>query len=270
MRRRCRGERTGQDPCGLPTRHSPARFRPCVLGPPLAETMPTPSAASPRLADLREEYTRDRLTPDGLGADPIAQFRAWLDEAIAADVVEPNAMTLATVTADGRPAGRIVLLKALDQDRTVDGADARGFVFYSNYTSRKGQELAAHPHAALVFWWHALERQVRVEGAVEQIAAAESDTYFAQRPRGSQLGAWASPQSEVVPNRDALETRLRHLTVKYGEGTSAASIPRPPHWGGYRVVPRLIEFWQGGPKRLHDRFQYVRTDAGWQIDRLAP
>ncbi|MEM8599775.1 MAG: pyridoxamine 5'-phosphate oxidase [Bacteroidota bacterium] len=232
--------------------------------------MPTPSAAPPRLADLREEYTRARLTADGLAADPIAQFRAWLDEAIAAQVPEPNAMTLATMTADGHPAGRIVLLKALDRDRLVDGADARGFVFYTNYKSRKGTELAAHPHAALVFWWHALERQVRVEGTVEQIAPAESDAYFAQRPRGSQLGAWSSPQSEPVPNREALETRLRHLTVKYGEGENATPIPRPSHWGGYRVVPRLVEFWQGGTKRLHDRFQYVRTDDGWRVDRLAP
>ncbi|MEM6783109.1 MAG: pyridoxamine 5'-phosphate oxidase [Bacteroidota bacterium] len=224
----------------------------------------------PLIADLREEYNRERLTIDGLASDPIAQFRAWFDDALAADIPEPNAMALATVTANGHPTGRIVLLKALDGERIVDGTDARGFVFYTNYTSRKGQELAAHPHAALVFWWHALERQVRIEGAVAQVAPAESDAYFAQRPRGSQLGAWASPQSEFVPNREALETRLRHLTVKYGEGANAAPIPRPPHWGGYRVVPRLIEFWQGGPKRLHDRFQYLRTDDGWHVDRLAP
>lgn len=213
--------------------------------------------ARPDLAALRQNYTRAGLTERDADPDPFRFFHRWFDEALAASVREPNAMTLATVGADGQPAARIVLLK---------GVDERGFVFYTNYESRKGRELAAHPRAALAFWWQELERQVRVEGTVEKVTPEESDAYFAGRPRGSRLGAWASDQSRPIPDRATLEGRLSKVAAAYPEG----AVPRPPHWGGFRVVPTLVEFWQGRPSRLHDRLQYTPSGEGWTIQRLAP
>jgi pyridoxamine 5'-phosphate oxidase len=213
--------------------------------------------ATSDLAALRRDYTRAGLTEQDADPDPFQFFHRWFDEALAAAVREPNAMTLATAGADGQPAARIVLLKGLDE---------RGFVFYTNYESRKGQELAVRPLAALVFWWQELERQVRVEGSVEKVAAEESDAYFASRPRGSRLGAWASDQSQPIPDRATLERKLDEVTEAYPEG----EVPCPPHWGGFRVVPTLVEFWQGRASRLHDRLQYTPGPDGWTIQRLAP
>jgi pyridoxamine 5'-phosphate oxidase len=209
------------------------------------------------IADLRLSYTRQQLLETAVDTDPIKQFQCWFDQAIAADILEPNAMTIASASKDGMPSARIVLLK---------GVDERGFVFYTNYESRKGQELIANPHASLVFWWGVLERQVRIEGTVEKISDAETVAYFHSRPIGSQLGAWASPQSQVVVNRAELEQRLDALTQQYAD----QEIPRPLHWGGFRVVPQAIEFWQGRPNRLHDRLLYRRQNETWTIERLAP
>ncbi len=191
-------------------------------------------------------------------ADAIAQFTRWFEHALIANVPEPNAMTVATATRAGVPSARIVLLK---------GFDARGFVFYTNYESRKGNELAENPVAALVFHWVELHRQVRITGAVEQVSREESDTYFQSRPRGSRLGAWTSEQSSVLPGRAPLEARLAALTAQFGAG----DIPLPPFWGGYRVIPDAVEFWQGRPSRLHDRLRYARQpDDTWRIERLSP
>lgn len=209
------------------------------------------------LADLRTEYARQGLSEADAGPDPLALFHLWFGQALAASVPEPNAMTLATATPDGRPSARIVLLKACDD---------RGLTFFTNYRSRKGRELANNPHAAVVFFWHAVERQVRVEGVVEQVTPAESDDYFATRPADSRLGAWASDQSEVLPDRAELERRHREFMARYPEG----NVPRPPHWGGYRLVPDAWEFWQGRPGRLHDRLRYRRAVGGWVRDRLSP
>lgn len=216
-----------------------------------------PDEPKPSLADLRQEYDRAGLSEADAGADPFALFHRWFADALSAQLSDPNAFILATSTPDGAPSARAVLLKALDD---------RGFTFFTNYDSRKGHELEANPRAAMVFLWHPLERQIRVEGTVEVVSAAESDEYYAKRPLGSRLGAWASPQSAVIPDRTFLETAHAELTAKYPDGNP----PRPPNWGGYRVLPDVIEFWQGRRSRLHDRIRFTRTPSGWVRDRLAP
>ncbi|EHP38803.1 pyridoxamine 5'-phosphate oxidase [Cupriavidus basilensis OR16] len=210
-----------------------------------------------QLADLRRTYVLGSLSESDVAPDPISQFQRWFDEAIHAKLPEPNAMTLATVDADGQPSARIVLLK---------GMDAQGFTFFTNYESRKGLDLAANPRAALLFHWVQLERQVRVEGRVEKVTDSESDAYYASRPLGSRLGAWASEQSREVADRTVLEQREADFRAKFGDNP-----PRPAHWGGYRLVPTRIEYWQGRPSRLHDRIAYrLAPDGSWQIVRLSP
>jgi pyridoxamine 5'-phosphate oxidase len=207
---------------------------------------------------MRKEYTRASLRESEIDPDPIRQFRAWFEEAVSAGLPEPYAMTLATADARGRPSARVVLMR---------GCDERGFAFFTNYESRKGRELAANPYAAIVFFWHELERQVRVEGRVEPTSEAESDIYFHGRPAEARIGAWASNQSEVVPSREALEAETREFARRYPDG----EIPRPPHWGGYRLIPEVFEFWQGRASRLHDRLRYRRSDGErWLIERLSP
>ena len=209
------------------------------------------------LADLRKDYTRAELDEAHADADPLRLFERWLHEAVQAQVPEPNAMTLATVGEDGRPSTRVVLIK---------GCDTRGIVWYTNYHSRKGRELAAYPHAALQFHWVELERVVRIEGRVEPVSAEESDAYFASRPLVSRLGAWASDQSQPIEGRGVLVRRTAEFGLKFG-----LNPPRPPHWGGYRLVPDAWEFWQGRPSRLHDRLAYrLQADGVWMRQRLAP
>ena len=209
------------------------------------------------IADLRKDYTLDGLDRPDVLTDPIAQFGVWFEEALAADLLEPNAMVLSTVHPDGSPSGRVVLLK---------GFDERGFVFYSNYQSQKAADMETHSLAALTFWWDKLERQVRIEGRVEQVSASESDAYFAVRPRGSQIGAWVSAQSAVIDSREVLYQKQVELEAHFAQTT----IERPPHWGGYRVVPASVEFWQGRSSRLHDRLRYRREAQNWLIERLSP
>lgn len=210
------------------------------------------------VANLRQDYTKAGLREIDLATDPFKQFKTWFDQALNAQLPEPNAMTLATSTVEGKPSARMVLLK--------DFSD-RGFVFYTNYLSHKGQELATNPQAALVFWWAQLERQVRIEGKVCQVSPQESDEYFHSRPINSQLGAWVSNQSQIVNSREVLEQRQEELIVQYEQQI----IPRPPHWGGFQVVPTEIEFWQGRPSRLHDRLLYrLQEDNSWLIERLSP
>jgi pyridoxamine 5'-phosphate oxidase len=208
------------------------------------------------IADLRQEYMRAGLAEADAERDALRQFERWFDDVLRAKLPLPNAMTLATVTPSGAPSARIVLLK---------GADPRGFEFYTNYRSRKGQELQARAAACLVFAWAELERQVRIDGSVERVSGAESDAYYASRPLGARLSAWASPQSERVQDRLALEKSMDEVKRRYGEEP-----PRPPHWGGFRVVPHAVEFWQGRANRLHDRLLYTRAASGWTIERLAP
>lgn len=212
-----------------------------------------------QIADLRKEYKLAALTEDDVDSDPMRQFDRWLAEAIETQLPDPTAMTLATVDATGQPSARIVLLKQ---------ADADGFVFYTNYDSRKARELTARPSAALLLHWVELERQVRIEGDVAKVAPERSDAYFASRPRASRLGAWASPQSDVIPGREWLERELRAVTERFAAHGEA--VPRPAHWGGYRVKPLTIEFWQGRASRLHDRIRYRREALTWRIERLAP
>jgi pyridoxamine 5'-phosphate oxidase len=218
-----------------------------------------------RLANLRKDYARASLDVSDVKANPVDQFQHWFEEAQRAEVLEPNAMTLATIDPDGRPSARIVLIK---------GIDARGISFFTNYNSRKGQAIAANPYASLVFFWPELERQVRIDGKVEKVSADESEEYYHSRPLGSKLGAWASPQSDVIPDRAWLEARQKELEQSFPEKSSLEP-PRPEHWGGYRLIPDRFEFWQGRPSRLHDRIQYrlsprLFESGQWAIERLAP
>ncbi|CAK7005138.1 pyridoxamine 5'-phosphate oxidase [Saezia sanguinis] len=209
------------------------------------------------ISDMRKSYERGELTETNVSEQPVRIFEQWFNEAVAAKVPEPNAMTLATVGAHGRPSTRIVLIKSFD---------AQGIVWYTNYNSRKGHELAEHPYAALQFHWVELERVVRIEGRVEKVSAEESDAYFAKRPLDSRIGAWASPQSEVIPGRGVLIENAAKYAAKF-----LLQPPRPPHWGGYRLVPDMWEFWQGRKSRLHDRLRYRLTEENrWLMERLAP
>lgn len=209
------------------------------------------------IADIRKDYRLQSLAEDDVADDPIAQFARWFEAAVAAEVVEPNAMCLSTATPDAYPSSRMVLLK---------GFDARGFVFYTDYRSRKGQELADNPHASLCFFWGELERQVRINGAVQRVSRAESDAYFQSRPLPSRVGAWTSHQSMVLADRTVLEQQLAENETRFASG----DVPLPEHWGGFRVIPEEIEFWQGRESRLHDRMQFRREAGTWVKRRLSP
>ena len=210
------------------------------------------------LHDLRKDYKRDTLSKREVNESPINQFKIWMNETIASEiVVEPNAMTLVTSTLDGKPSARVVLLKSFNKE---------GFVFYTNYESRKAKELIENPHAAIVFDWHVIERQVRIEGVVKKVSAEESDKYFYSRPKGSQLGAWVSPQSAFIDGREELEVRQTKIENDFKN----KPITRPPHWGGFVLQPHTIEFWQGRQSRLHDRLIYIKTGDEWILRRLAP
>ena len=209
-----------------------------------------------KLTDIRKDYKLASLDVGDVAASPFTQFDAWFAEALKAELPEPNAMTLATCDASGRPSARVVLIK---------GYDERGMVFFTNYQSHKGQDLAANNRAALLFFWPELERQIRIEGRVETVSAADSDEYYQSRPPLSRIGAWASPQSQVLPSRTDLEARFAAFAAEHGDNP-----PRPAHWGGYRVVPSFFEFWQGRRSRLHDRICYRLSDKEWKLERLAP
>mgnify|MGYP001315039776 CR=1 FL=1 len=209
------------------------------------------------LADIRQEYSREELSREKVAADPFSQFEAWINEALAAEVNEPTAMTLSTVGSDKRPSSRVVLLKGFDPD---------GFVFYTNYNSRKGRQLEENPFAAINFFWPELERQVNISGRTSKVSPEESDEYFDSRPLTSRVGAWASDQSEKIDSRRVIMTKAAKLLIKYAIG----HVPRPPHWGGFRLAPDRIEFWQGRPSRLHDRICYERNADAWDISRLSP
>jgi pyridoxamine 5'-phosphate oxidase len=221
-------------------------------------TPPDPDAIRELLLQLRQSYRRGSLSEDDLAPDWLGQLQAWIGEAVGAGILEPNAMVLATATPDGRPNARAVLLRGLDE---------RGLAFFTNYESVKGRELAVNPRATAVFPWIAMGRQVVASGTVQRLANEESDAYFATRPRGHQLGAAASPQSQVVPDRETLDHAMRQLEARYPEGTP---IPRPNHWGGFRLAPEMVEFWEGREDRLHDRLRYRSTTQGWVVERLAP
>jgi pyridoxamine 5'-phosphate oxidase len=208
------------------------------------------------IAQLRKNYTFGQLSETEVPHDPLQLFKLWFDQAIKAECPEPNSMTLATADQAGNPSARIVLLK---------GADQNGFTFFTNYESQKARDLAIRPQAALLFHWHELERQVRIQGVVERVSAAESDEYYHSRPVASRIGAWASPQSAVIPSREFLEEAEKRLKAEFGEEP-----PRPEHWGGYRLHPTEIEFWQGRPSRLHDRMHYKLAGSEWRVNRLAP
>jgi pyridoxamine 5'-phosphate oxidase len=223
--------------------------------------MPTndsPQISSSQISALRRNYSLQALSETDVLPNPLSQFAIWFEEALNSQLTEPNAMTLATADQHGRPSARTVLLK---------GFDRNGFVFYTNYESRKGQELAENPHAALLFAWLELERQVRIEGKVEKVPQEDARAYFQSRPKGSQIGAWASPQSRVIVGRAVLEQRAVELIAQYDQ---IEVLPLPPFWGGYRLRPNVLEFWQGRESRLHDRICYTRTGDDWKIERLAP
>ena len=210
------------------------------------------------VADLRKDYSAETLLEKDVADHPIQQFKKWWDQALASDILEPNAMTLATASADGLPSARIVLIKDFDE---------KGFVFYTNYNSFKARQLEENPKASLLFHWKELERQVRIMGLVSKVSGEESDAYFQSRPVGSRIGAWASPQSQVIKDRNWLEEAFDHRKEEFNN----EEVPRPPHWGGYRVKPVIVEFWQGRNSRLHDRIQYsLQENGGWKIERLAP
>jgi len=209
------------------------------------------------IADIRQDYSKKTLNEQDLHADAIGQFTKWWQEALLSQIDEVNAMTLATATADGKPSARVVLLK---------GYDEKGFVFFTNYNSNKGKQIADNPFVCLVFFWKELERQVRIEGTISRVSAEESDAYFSSRPVGSRIGAWASPQSKVIAQRQVIEENVVELEKSFG----GKEIDRPAFWGGYLVKPVLVEFWQGRPSRLHDRFQYTLNEGGWKTERLAP
>lgn len=210
------------------------------------------------LSEIRTDYQAATLNEGDVLSSPFQQFDKWFREALEAEVLEVNAMTLATATPDGKPSARVVLLKGLDEG---------GFTFFTNYHSDKGQMLAANPYAALTFFWPELERQVRIEGEIEKVSHEESDEYFASRPKGSQIGAWVSEQSHIIKSREELDKRLEELTIQYEN----EPVVRPPHWGGYRLLPSSVEFWQGRPSRLHDRLKYTKGNEGfWKLDRLSP
>ncbi len=211
-----------------------------------------------KVQNLREDYRAKSLSIEEVAAHPAQQFDQWFVEAMKSEVREPNAMTLATSSAAGRPSARTLLLK---------GYDEKGFVFYTNYNSKKGKELEENPFAAMVFCWLDLERQIRIEGKIEKLSEEASDQYFQSRPKGSQIGAWASPQSEIITDRSLLENNVEALKKKY---ENADALPRPPHWGGYRLVPDVVEFWQGRSSRLHDRINYQLEGGEWKLERLAP